>query len=420
MVSAAEQPEGPTIGTSVTLMTDFIIFDDNLGQFGPLTDLRPASRLRTGAQLTSQRQSRRLGGEAVAQWVHEALADVLREHEAIPVNELPEGDSHLCVNGRWSALEQLPVPGPGEALLDQSTGAVVMAHLDAGDAEPFLDSGTLPDSTVTSSVETTLYNAPWDILDHLEAALADDLPALGIPAMAEDQVSVHGAHGVHLHPGAAVLPGVTADTSAGPVVINDGATIRCNAVLCGPCYVGLDSTIMDGALLKPRTVIGPGCRVGGEVGGSIFQGFSNKAHDGHLGDSILGRWVNLGAGTNNSNLLNTYSEVIMRLSPEGQSSRTGRIFMGCIIGDHVKTAIGTRIMTGSVLGTGSMIASTSPPPTTVDAFSWLTDRGASMFRTDKFLDVARTVMARRECTLGPGEEAALVRLAEAATSRRSG
>ncbi len=400
-------------------MTDFIIFDDNLGRFGPLTDLRPASRLRTGAQLTSQRQARRLEGTVVAQWVDESGADVLGEHDAIPVNELPAGDTHLCVNGRWSALETLSVPATGEALLDESSGHVVMAHLDAADAASFLDSGTLPSSTVTRSVEARLYAAPWDILDHLEAALADDLPALGIPIMTEDQVRVHGDHAVHLHPGATILPGVTADTSAGPVVVDDGAMIRCNAVLCGPCYVGLDSMIMDGAVLKPRTVIGPGCRVGGEVGGSIFQGFSNKAHDGHLGDSILGRWVNLGAGTNNSNLLNTYSEVIVRLEPGGQSARSGRIFMGCIVGDHVKTAIGTRIMTGSVLGTGSMIASTASPPTSVDAFSWLTDRGNSSFRIEKFLDVARTVMARRGCTLGPGEEAALVRLAEAAAGRRS-
>ena len=177
---------------------------------------------------------------------------------------------------------------------------------------------------------------------------------------------------------------------------------------------------MDGALIKARTAIGPHCRVGGEVGGSILHGCSNKAHEGHLGDSLLGQWVNLGAGTTNSNLLNTYAEVLVRLTPDSRTARTGRIFMGSIIGDHVKTAIGTRIMTGTVLGTGCMVASSTPPAMSLPAFTWLTDSGAGGYRSDKFLDVARTVMARRGVELGPAEASELQRLCEAAARRRNG
>ena len=120
--------------------------------------------------------------------------------------------------------------------------------------------------------------------------------------------------------------------------------------------------MIDNAIIKPNTVIGPQCKVGGEVGATIFQGSANKAHEGHLGDSWVGKWVNLGAATVNSNLLNTYDEVTMRLDADDSRHRTGRQFMGALIGDHVKTAIGTRLMTGTVLGTGAMIATSTPPP----------------------------------------------------------
>ena len=101
---------------------------------------------------------------------------------------------------------------------------------------------------------------------------------------------------------------------------------------------------------------------------------------GHLGDSLVGEWVNFGAGSVNSNLLNTYGDVAMRLEPDGSTERTGRQFMGCVVGDHVKFAIGTRIMTGTTIGTGSMIASSTPPPSCTPRFTWLTDAGARTYQ----------------------------------------
>jgi UDP-N-acetylglucosamine diphosphorylase/glucosamine-1-phosphate N-acetyltransferase len=400
-------------------MTQFIMYDDGQGEFGPLTDLRPAGRLRTGSLLTQHRQARRLDAQLAACWTTSELALVLGEQLDVLVNELPEGDTHLCVNGRWSALDALTPPAVGAALIDAASGDVVMATLDAPGARLLCETGHLPDGVERVDTEAVLYRYPWDILDHLGRALELDLSLSSIPVMTGDELKVHGAHPVLLHPGATVLPGVVADTSGGPVVINDGAVIRSNASLCGPCSIGLGSTVMDGAVIRPRTVVGPQCKIAGEVGASIIHGYSNKAHDGHLGDSIIGCWVNLGAGTTNSNLLNTYAEVLMRLTPDSQVSRTGRAFMGAIIGDHVKTAIGTRLMTGTVLGTGCMIASTAPPPGTLDAFTWLTDRGRAHFRIDKFLDVARAVMARRDLEPGPGEVGELTRLCEAAARRRS-
>jgi hypothetical protein len=136
--------------------------------------------------------------------------------------------------------------------------------------------------------------------------------------------------------------------------------------------------------------------VAGEVSGVIFQGYSNKAHDGFLGDSWVGEWVNLGAGTTNSNLLNTYGEVIMRATPESPLERTGEQFMGAIIGDHVKTAICTRIMTGSSIGTGAMIATTAAVTGAVPGFAWCTDEGRRHYSLHKFGQAAKAVMGRRQ------------------------
>jgi hypothetical protein len=128
----------------------------------------------------------------------------------------------------------------------------------------------------------------------------------------------------------------------------------------------------------------------------VFQGFANKVHEGFLGDSWVGEWTNLGAGTTNSNLLNTYSEVAAQLEPGGSRERTGETFLGAMIGDHVKTAIGTRIMTGSVVHSGAMWAASKAISGCVGRFAWVTDDGDRQYRLTKFLDVMRQVMSRRD------------------------
>jgi UDP-N-acetylglucosamine diphosphorylase / glucose-1-phosphate thymidylyltransferase / UDP-N-acetylgalactosamine diphosphorylase / glucosamine-1-phosphate N-acetyltransferase / galactosamine-1-phosphate N-acetyltransferase len=180
--------------------------------------------------------------------------------------------------------------------------------------------------------------------------------------------------------------------------------------------------VLERSLVKSNTALGPWCKVAGEVGGTIFQGFANKAHDGHLGDSYIGEWVNLGAGTTNSNLLNTYGEVVAKQSPRGSNERTGETFLGCVLGDHVKTAICTRIMTGAIVHTGTMWAATAAISGCVPGFSWVTDSspppsGAGEqwkpFRFDKFMEVARAAMGRRKIVPSEATVAALLALQKA-------
>ncbi len=252
-------------------------------------------------------------------------------------------------------------------------------------------------------------STPWDILDQLPMLLKDDLEraeALDGPCNAQ----TCGDHHINIHPSATLFPTSVLDASCGAIRIEADVVIRPNAVIIGPCWIGEGSTIYEAGLIKANTSIGPCCKVSGEVGGTIFQGYANKCHDGHLGDSVIGEWVNFGAGTINSNLLNTYGEIVV-LDFEGSRHKTGRNYVGCFVGDHVKFAINTRIMTGSMIGTGAMIATSTPAPSPTPRFAWLTDGDSRVFRTPKFLDVARTVMARRDKALDAATEAVIQRLA---------
>ena len=169
--------------------------------------------------------------------------------------------------------------------------------------------------------------------------------------------------------------------------------IGSNAVVQGPCYIGPGSAISPLALIRPGNTIGPMCKIGGEVSLSIFSGYANKAHEGFLGHSYIGRWVNLGAGTTTSNLKNTYGEITLR---RGKTEiAAGRRFLGSLIGDHSKTAILTRLMGGSYIGFSSMLAGAGHSPRFVPSYTFLTDRGSHNYEMDKAIEVAQRIFSRR-------------------------
>ena len=395
-------------------MTRMVIFDDARGELGPMTDLRASFEIRSG-MLTTAGRLLAAGPEALAgYWVPDRLAAVVAQRAGAPVNQVPDDDVVLCVNGRWSGLDLDVEVGPGQAVVEEATGDVAAAMLARADAERFLGRGELPDAVEARSVDRALlYRYPWDVLGALRQTITHDLAAVRmLDAKVPQEAAVVGDHPVEVHVSAELAPNVVLDAARGPIRVNEGAVIRPGAVICGPCSIGRRATVVDGALIKAQTVVGPVCKVGGEVGGTVFQGYSNKGHDGHLGDSWVGKWVNFGAGTTNSNLLNTYGEVSVRLSPEGPVHKTGLTFLGAIVGDHVKTAILTRIMTGAVIGTGAMIATTAAPPGAVRRFAWLTDRGEQTFRFEKFLQTARAMMARRDRAPSPAYIEALRALHE--------
>lgn len=393
-------------------MASLVIYDDGNGCLGPMTDLRPVFDLRTGAHRTLERIERRMGRFPVAWWVPEALKAIWSQSTETPVNALPAGEAFLLVNGRWPGLGDLPELSCGQGAVT-SDGTVIAACLDRDEAMNFLKSNVLPNTVSTIAVDLPVLTRPWDLLSSLSDCLIDDLDASSTPEGCPKHVQVMGTHALRVHADAELCPGVILDAGKGSIVIAQGATIRPGAVLTGPCHIGRNATVVDRAIIRATTVIGPHCKVGGEIGASVLQAYSNKAHDGYLGDSYVGEWVNLGAGTITSNLLNTYGEITMRVTPGDSRERTGRTFLGSIIGDHVKTAIGTRLMTGTVLGTGCMIATSTPPPSCMGPLRWLTDDGDKPYRLKKFLESTSAVMARRDKTVSDALEGRLQMLSEA-------
>lgn len=404
-----------------------IFFDDAGGLLGPLTDLRPSFAVRTGALTTRERVTRLLGLTVIGLWVR-------REHEAMARSRVGEvainaepgaqggGNGVLLVNGRC-VLPPEGVAGLRVGEWIEAEGACVAARVDAGGAGKFLRgmmacSGAaellgVPTRSLTGAA-AGMISRPWHVRSFRDSCIAADLRMLHASVDADvtaahDGVIEFGHHPFTVHKTARIYPGVVLDHESGPIVIDEGAVIRPAATIVGPAYIGAHSTVLDRAIVKGNTAIGPHCKVAGEVGGTIFHGYANKAHDGHLGDSWVGKWANLGAGTTNSNLLNTYGEVTMRATPGSAMEKTGQQFMGAIIGDHVKTAICTRIMTGTVMGTGVMYAATAAASGTVPGFAWCTDGGQKSFRLEKFVEIGKAVMARRKVTAG---EAYWARVAE--------
>lgn len=414
-------------------MRPAIIFDDGLGQLSPLTDLRPAFDIRTGAITTLSRLTRGLNLNVVTVVVppsHRSLAEADPDsgaRRAVASGHGPVGLAHsglpsamLLINGRcplgYEQIDQLSV---GQALIEAGSGHLIAAAVHSGQLRNWQVDRPLEGLAVAAELPApALLSRPWHVRTFRDRCLAADLGLLLKHAAAPQQpagvVLLGKRDAISIASTGRLYPSVVLDAEPGPIVIDDHAVVRPGAVITGPAYIGPHSTVLDRAVVRPNTVIGPHCKVAGEISGTIFQGYANKAHDGFLGDSYVGEWANLGAGTTNSNLLNTYGEVPVRSQPGGPMERTGETFMGCIIGDHAKFAICTRIMTGAVIHTGAMYAATAPVAGCIPPFAWITDEGKRTYRLDKFTDVASTVMARRKVTPSDAYLARLAKLHSAA------
>lgn len=246
-------------------------------------------------------------------------------------------------------------------------------------------------------------DAVWDAIALLDRTLQDDLPALatalGCEPLDAPGITVVGPHPVWVDAGVAVEPQTVFDTSAGPVLLRAGSRVQAFSRVSGPCYVGKHSTICGGRV--GGSAIGDTCKVHGEVSATIWLGHANKGHDGFVGHSVLGRWVNLGAGTTTSNLKNTYGAVAL-WTPDGVRD-TGLQFLGTLFGDHVKTGIGLRLTTGCVLGAGANVVDRMPPKM-VAPFAWGSGAPYATYALDKFLETAARVMARRHVPLDAAAE----------------
>jgi UDP-N-acetylglucosamine diphosphorylase/glucosamine-1-phosphate N-acetyltransferase len=191
------------------------------------------------------------------------------------------------------------------------------------------------------------------------------------------------------------------NTQSGPIYIGKDCLIMEGSMIRGPFAMGEKSVIKMGARIYGGTTLGPGCKVGGEVQNVVFQANSNKGHDGYLGNSVIGEWCNFGAGTNNSNLKNSYDEVKLWSYVEERFLKTGLQFCGLIMGDHSKCAISTTFNTGTVVGVSANIFGSGFPRNFIPSFSWGGPQGYSTYDVKKAIETAKLVMERRGVKLTP-------------------
>lgn len=377
----------------------FACWDDAVARrFEPFALTRPVSELRAGALLVRERWAKVLAAEAAGFVGGGQLADFEEPGAPPALTVVPAGT--VLVQARFAP--QLAKAAAADAWTHGGRVVAVRLTRDVPadvlrQPDQTLDAYVTP-GAATAPLEGWWLEAPWDVIRHLPAMLASDIPvcAKAWKAKALGGSAVRGDHTVFVEEGAEVEPYVLLDAHAGPILIRRGAVVQAFTRLVGPAVVGVDSTVFGDRIASVS--IGERCKVHGEVSSTVFIGHANKAHDGFVGHSVLGRWVNLGAGTTTSNLKNTYGTV--QCWTPGGVVDTGLQFLGTLFGDHVKTGIGLQLTTGSVLGAGANVFD-AMPPRVVPPFAWGSHAPYDVFALEKFVAVAERMMARRAVAMTP-------------------
>jgi UDP-N-acetylglucosamine diphosphorylase/glucosamine-1-phosphate N-acetyltransferase len=334
------------------------LFEDRgVADLEPLTLTRPAFALFCGQTSLAAKQHRFFCSSSRGALVRPHLAALTQLHDpSVRVNDphwLADGPVVL-VNARWlpSGPMDCPPREPCVGLVgDEVAFAVVeSAPCDGSPAGVEEMVRTWKRTLPAQPAGGQLIRYPWELVQHNGEQIVADWEAMGRPRPPEPAAvpAVVGSRsGLVIDPAAHIEPMVLADTRGGPVVIAREAVVTAFSRLEGPCYIG-PGTQVQGAKIRAGTTLGPQCRIGGEIEASIVQGHSNKYHDGFLGHAYVGEWVNLGAGTQNSDLRNDYGEV--RVQVNGRLVNTGQTKVGCFLGDHTKSGLGTLLNTGTSVG----------------------------------------------------------------------
>lgn len=398
------------------------LFDDRQARgWAPFTLTRPAGEILHGCLTLKERAEHAFGSRCEGHVTRKALRG-FDEPGAAPTMTLEdvglEGTRVLLSSRAALDLEPLEVQDEPCRLVVQGepAGWIVPAG-EPPPSEPWLrdPAAAPPDPPNTVDLPGSLLGRPWDLVTANPGRIADDVARLWSVDDGPPGVIRIGDGLVSLGEGAEVEPGVHVDTRGGPVRLGEGVRVEGPARLVGPLFVGPGTKILGGSV--GTSSFGPVCVIRGEVADSVFAGFVNKAHDGYIGHAMLGRWVNLGAFTTNSDLKNNYRPVHV-WTLDGDLD-TGLMKVGCFIGDHVKTGIGTVLNTGTVVGAGSNIFGGLMPPTVVPPFSWGSGPDLRDHNRARFLATAEQAMGRREQELTQGARRILDEAWSATAGRRA-
>lgn len=383
----------------------FVIFEDSAHRgFAPLVDFRPLWRLKLGYGELADRLAAAFGD--ALWWPREDLRSQVTDGlytpgatdgETVFVNAALRNPAEAAgrIGSERDAAGEF-VEGPHGSRLVWFRPP---AGLDMTEFELTCDGYTeklapeLP-ALGRSPRSDVLLNHPWELVSaNAEVLRAEYADYTAGRRRSASPATVLGDPGlVFVEEGAVMEPGVILDATEGPVVVAAGARVKAPSRLEGPCFIGA-KTILDAALIRPGTSVGRNCRLAGEIEESLLSDHVNKHHYGFLGHAYLGEWVNLGAGTTNSDLKNNYGAVRVH-TPVGRVD-SGSLKVGCFIGDHTKTGIGTLIGTGACLGAFCNVFDQPVLSGWLPPFSWSSREGVAVHRLDKALETARRAMARR-------------------------
>ncbi len=378
-----------------------ILFDDHSwDNLLPLTFTRPISDLRVGILTIAEKWEKELESKSTS---------LTREYLR---GKFPcqSGDDNLMINGSLlpdiavlSAIQDLQ---NGDALSKE--GTLLAVRTGKLNMDQFLPSQYL-NSSAEYPGEVSLVDFPWKIFSLNGQEIEADFTRITQGRSSEplsETVRVIESDKVFVEPG---FQGehITLNASLGPIYLGPGSEIMEGTHIRGPFALCEGSVVKLAAKIYGPTTIGPYSKVGGEINNSVIQANSNKAHDGFLGNSVIGEWCNLGADTNNSNLKNNYGEVkIWNYARKGYI-RTGRQYCGLIMGDHSKSGINTMFNTGTVVGVSTNIFGPGFPDNFIPSFSWGGAGGFTTYRIDKMIETAACVMERREMNLSQEDIAIL-------------
>lgn len=385
----------------------------------PLVYFRPTFNLRCGILSLKEKVQFAYPKAEVSLHCRSYLADYMRlRNPGHAVNEITAKEC-LFINGRAIVDEKFTkqIPATGTSDIVYVHDDKVVAARVSGQKLRTLKShlnGIFSlsdfDGLHVQQVDVTMIAYPWELIRHNGAQLKADFKTMQhahrkTRAKAKKYPGVHilNPKNVFIDEGAIVKPGVVIDAENGPVYIGKNVQVMSFSTIIGPAYIGDGTIVKVGAKIYPDCSIGPVCKVGGELESTIMHSYSNKQHDGFLGHSYLGAWVNCGAGTVTSDLKNNYSSV--KVYVNGEPVDSGMQFVGVTIGDHSKTAINSTFNTGTVIGVSSNIFGTGFPPKYVPSFSWgAAGETFTTYNIEKALGVAGKVMIRRDIELSDQEE----------------
>lgn len=345
-------------------------------RFAPLTLTRPLAELRCGLFTNAERWKHLLPNSKIGYQTENYLQAKFTAIDGLWINAQIIPDPQLA-----SAVQNL---GPDEALSYNGTRLA-----QNGSGTKLLE--------YTASELLVLENR-WDLFLKNDIVLRRDFELFTkenkSQTLSPSNQLIGAATGLFISDGARI-EGATLNTSTGPIYIGKNAEIMEGSMLRGPLAILDGAVIKMGAKIYGATTIGPECRIGGEVSNSIFQGNSNKGHDGFIGNALIGEWCNLGADTNCSNLKNNYGKVSTYSYETRAQVQTSELFMGLTMGDYSKTAINVQFNTASVVGVSSNIFCSGFPEKFIGSFQWLSDGQKVLFELQKAKAAAAAMMARR-------------------------